>query len=662
MDLLPFEVKGLICAFANSYSQDDLSSLGRLNRTWYEVALPLVYDTLKIAFYNREHLLRELAKVSEGPQSRLFKLHTRRLDLVCLDGYRFPAPIKAVSRSGKPSPRLRYTDYAPVASLNTFLGDYLNRVYDEHTQYNRTVFWFYAEKDWEPLVSLISRLGHLTELNYAIKDMFPPALHHAMRQYHPNCRLNIWMHQSFSREIARLGKFRGINSEAEDPFEMETLQSPNLHALSVSHILTKDKFYQDATEQSSHFAETFPFLLAAPNLKHLQFEYSGSSKGDLAKLKAQWEKSAQSVKPIPVASLKSLSFGSMFKAHCPWEDVFMSISNLVDLSRLKSLDISVSRAPSLLRNARSIVPNLERLFINMHLQDRHYDYLEEDDPEMVELIQEFNPLRFLAVRGLRTYSALHRILIHHGDTLKGLIIPSTSDRRKSPDTDIGYKYPALNGQQIIEVTETCPNLKELLLPIKRIGGRPEECNVYRALGKFTQLHTLVLETIYDPRSKPEQHFPWPNDSLVREIFRNAATDVNLVKAMWGLIFSNQPSRLLRNLRVIPIGQAEFAIKGGDNGKFEDGVLRQLGRSFLLTRTPDDSLDAQEIGKFDPKRWQDFLPSLSPHMRPLAFEGAMRLLRSVWPSIEWDDKTFILSGWESFPLQIDPDGEPQTATV
>lgn len=115
------------------------------------------------------------------------------------------------------------------------------------------------------------------------------------------------------------------------------------------------------------------------------------------------------VKPIPVASLESLSFGSMFKAYCPWEDVFMSTSDLVDLSRLKSLDISISRAPSVLRNVRSIVPNLERLFINIHLQERHYDDLDEDDPEMVESIQEFNPLRFLAVRGLRPYSALQKV-------------------------------------------------------------------------------------------------------------------------------------------------------------------------------------------------------------------------------------------------------------
>lgn len=127
------------------------------------------------------------------------------------------------------------------------------------------------------------------------------------------------------------------------------------------------------------------------------------------------------------------------------------------------------------------------------------------------------------------------------------MIQSTSDRRKCPDMDIGYKYPALNAHQIIEIAEICPNLKELLLPIKRMAGNLEECNVYRALGNFTRLHTLVLETVYDPRSKPEQHTPWPDDSLVQEIFRNAATDVNLVQAMWELIFSNQPTRQLRNL-------------------------------------------------------------------------------------------------------------------
>lgn len=128
---------------------------------------------------------------------------------------------------------------------------------------------------------------------------------------------------------------------------------------------------------------------------------------------------------------------------------------MVDLSGLKSLDIGVSDKPHLLENLASILPNLERLFFDIHPMTRREEDVNKDDEDMVSIVQKLNPLQYFSLRGLRSLSYLRQILSQHGPTLKGLMIQSTPCPRLQRTWNIGYKYPRLTGEDIAEIAEFC---------------------------------------------------------------------------------------------------------------------------------------------------------------------------------------------------------------
>jgi hypothetical protein len=58
-------------------------------------------------------------------------------------------------------------------------------------------------------------------------------------------------------------------------------------------------------------------------------------------------------------------------------------------------------------------------------------------------------------------------------------------------------------------------------------GAAQEREIYKELGKFSHLHTLILETFYDPRILAPPRAADSHDSTLKEAFINAAIDENL---------------------------------------------------------------------------------------------------------------------------------------
>jgi hypothetical protein len=52
------------------------------------------------------------------------------------------------------------------------------------------------------------------------------------------------------------------------------------------------------------------------------------------------------------------------------------------------------------------------------------------------------------------------------------------------------------------MAQTCPNLEELRLPIRRPRGSGAEYEMYMALGEFVNLHSLLLDLHFDLRRIP----------------------------------------------------------------------------------------------------------------------------------------------------------------
>lgn len=641
MDSLPVEIKLMICRFVKADSYKDLSCVSRINHAWYNTAAPFVYETLSIAFHNDGSLATLTSDVKKNTHGEPFLKFARRLDIVCL-----PDPSRKSSKAHQirdvKNRALQSIDFRSPASVDTFLEHRLKRCHDQVLPFLATESVYYKQRDWQPLVSLISRLERLTELNYVIQNIFPSELFSAISEYHPSCRLNVWTHQSLNLNLPDYGGcYPGPPSKFNDAFDLNVLRSPQLHTFCMYHSRTPGSSNRSAPVQ---LTETMLFALMASNLKHLSFQDLGYlTAEDVTRVKKKWQDLSLTGDFTPKASLDSLSFDS-HPPLSPWEEVLSSMTHLVDLSRLRSLEIGVYSSPSTLKNVASELHGLERLYINMHPWKLHHEDIHADDEQMVAAVQAFRPLRYLCLEGLRSFISLRDILSHHGSTLKGLLLQSSTHmRRISNVVDTGFKYPVWTNGQITEISQNCPILEELCLPIKRDEGSPQECGLYKELGNFSRLHTLVLDLHYDPRQRPVT--PWPvepatDTDLLRKTFSNAAVDEALVTKIWHLISSAQHSRSLNNLRVTPVGMEFF-------DKSEQQILGQLGRSFLVRPpiNPQSNVEVQEIGRVAWELWwESQVRDESMHIpKPVEL-----VLRELWPSIQLSQG--LIKGCHSLTLQ------------
>ncbi|KAJ5592301.1 hypothetical protein N7537_009205 [Penicillium hordei] len=108
--------------------------------------------------------------------------------------------------------------------------------------------------------------------------------------------------------------------------------------------------------------------------------------------------------------------------------------------------------------------------------------------------------------------------------------------RKIGEPDSRYKYLELDALDISQLAKCCPQLEEFRLPIKR-----------------SRAVNLVLGLHFDPRLRPVYQFQIFMTSVLHGIFANATMGEKLALQIWHLISSNQDSRRLQNLRIVPFG-------------------------------------------------------------------------------------------------------------
>lgn len=264
--------------------------------------------------------------------------------------------------------------------------------------------------------------------------------------------------------------------------------------------------------------------------------------------------------------------------------ILLRTSTISTLTRrghsIKSLDIEQYADTAILTQLASAFPSLERLFIRLDPFSWRQADLYAHHPNSISAIKAFLPLKYLCLRGLRTISVVLDILGYHGQTLRGLSLGTTFWARSLGNgRDTGHKYPEFTAEDIPRLATFCPGLKELRLQIKRSQGSAEECAIYRSIGAFfPNLQSLILDLHFDPRSRPIQtpaHDSAEIDiDILRAAFVNAAMDESLARCIWDLIYYNQPSQSLRNLRLIPYGTHYFPYKSAHLlGKFAKSFHR-----------------------------------------------------------------------------------------
>ncbi|KAJ6191607.1 hypothetical protein N7519_001628 [Penicillium mononematosum] len=494
------------------------------------------------------------------------------------------------------------------------------------------------ERDWQPLAALVAGLCHLAEIEFLVRNDFPISLQEAISQHHPKCQLKIFWPQNMTSSVPGLKKqtcprVRKIMSN--DDFagiDINLLRLEGLHTLSVQ-IPSRS----DSKGRWIEIEEMLPFLLLAPNLKHLLLRKSSTAhRLPVAMLKQEWHNLAVSTKPVPVSSLHSISIGEAG----PPENILLRLASIAGISQLRSLRLDELSDSSMLARLAGLLPNLERLFISTNGRGWRCPDLNSDDDIGISAIRAFNPLVYLHLRGFRSTFSLNQIVQRHGPSLKGLIIvPCIRDKGRTED-DSGYKYPELDAFGISQLAKSCPQLEELRLPIKRSMGSQEECEMYKAVGAFSNLHSLVLDLHFDPRPRPVDPTHEVEASVLQEIFVNAAMDEILAVHIWHLISSNQASSRLRNLRVIPFGLEHLP-----NDEYR--LVDWLARSFLITRYNFQNVGVPAIREIGKREREILRQSRYQGSEICIPERLAQVISDIWPSERgnsWE------SGRSSFPLQ------------
>ncbi|KAJ6103705.1 hypothetical protein N7486_003927 [Penicillium sp. IBT 16267x] len=525
--------------------------------------------------------------------------------------------------------------YGEPATKNSFLEHYL---YSCNQRPGMSILLNYSssisrDRNWESIEILIAGLNRLKQLDFIIGNEFTSGLAQAVSRHHPNCRVNL---STRRQEVAYSvldtdvrHKLVPYHNWGRHEFDIDVLQLPGLYTLAVS--LVRNKSQSKACEDLD---EMLPFLVTAPGLRHLILRGETGSHGfPLAQLREKWQSLLDARPPTRLFKVEAITIPRLG----PRENILFKLAAVGDISNLRSLEIERVFDPTGLLDIAKLFPKLERLFIQPNPTGLPWKHLKSDHDDSIAAIRAFAPLKYLHIYGLRSVENLHRIIERHGPTLKGLILANpTVGRRQCLRLDVSG---------ILQLAKLCPNLEELRLQIKRSMGSKEECELYKALGQFPTLHSLVLDLDFDARPRlPWRHFDREDLTILRKALINAATDKKLALGIWNMINTNESSRL-KYLRIAPFGTYMFSDP-------ETFLLDCFSQSYLVTRYNfhNPGLPSiEEIGKRARERRH--------HERIYSDEGTFSLperltvlLHEIWPEVPQASDWW--SCWSSFPLELD----------
>ncbi|KAL3458261.1 hypothetical protein BJX64DRAFT_266865 [Aspergillus heterothallicus] len=612
MQQLPIEIIQYICLLARDADASDAYSTRLVSRRCCLAATPVVFENLTIKLRAGSTAYDPLFELHDSRLAHNLLQYTRRLSLVSI---RHWLPHQTTLGLGELAPNL--FGYIPSAASDLFLERDLTTAGVPGSNYERWkwIFNFYNPQSWKPLVELIAKFHRLVELNYGLADMFPRALGEAVRNHHPHCVLNIW---------------NGYHpTEARPPSQQ---LSPNIIASHnpssfVAICPAPDNRYTSDEIYINLLSHILPGLSACSNLKHLTIHWGHPASICLYDdVVEEWRSLPRATCPVQLQSLT-------FQGSTPFTKVLYAMAKLFDLSHLYSLDVTAFYNPYVLREASILLRRLLRLYISM---DSHFlPNVLQDNPETLRTVLSFNPLQFLRLCGAREQSTIREILAVHGSTLRGLILETV---QYGSGCNSFFNHHETSHSNISEIAELCPNLQELRIPITRTMGDRSECVKYRALGGFSQLRTLVIDLICDPKySDPYESTPSMAGRIKYSLI-NSAIDKHLVSSIWNIIFNAQSGKRLRQLSCIHVGSGCYPWP-------QEWVMLQLGQSFLVRRSDFDTVIPLEILTIGRK-------SLALRMEEkyrTGHQGGMdKILNEVFDEL-WPGEGPWETRWRSFPL-------------
>ncbi|KAJ5463007.1 hypothetical protein N7475_007951 [Penicillium sp. IBT 31633x] len=597
MDRLPPEILTLIFAEIWDLYPESLRGLNTVNKIFYHTAARFLNKTLTIQFETSEEYDAALTDLLALPTSENWFKHTRQLNIACVHKESYMSNFREMLMDISPFPR-NDLNFAPQTERMT--EQCIGRL---------------AAPKWRLLVSLLSKLQHLVELNYALRNPFPRSWLKALHQYHPACRLNI--HTFCPKSLMSL---------LDDPCETNLIQSPCLHAI---HFIPRclhtrspcGRFKSRYTENRVSPAELFKRLMStAPNLKHVYFGVDMPG-FDVSKTVSKQSELDLPISTAAIGQLKSLTLRVWKKG-----DMLNDASEYTDFTKLQSLDfghIDSDFVPGAIVSQK-LFPNLQSLSIVIG-----NSLSEHTTQSMFELI---NPLIYLKIRSYLGPSLIEKILIHHGPTLQELVLLPRTGSGVAPAVMPVGGCP----EQVLRYAELCPRLRNLHIETQRQYGTKNEIQLYKAYGRFPSLEILALDmecTLFSVRTNDQEDL---NMAEMAGIVFNLTLDPALCLAIWDTIASSQKSGRLRKLQLFPHQRrSQMSLP------VHDAVLRvaySLKRSYLVRRRIFDNHELPTVIEIDPGRYSLTDRLDKPTRRPFWFEALPHV-----------DYAFSTAGDELYPF-------------
>lgn len=569
-------------------SPRSLRALSLVNSSCYNASAPFVYNKLSLRIRGRGQLYRQVTKLTEGPVAQMVFQYLRRLEV---SGY---MPISVYDKDKDET----YEE----SSLEEDQGLSQGRAIDDFDPELDYVLCSFPLDDlpheslsaWSPLIGLISRLHHLADIIFDCNNQVPPGLPETLHRYHPSCRLDV---RSF--------RFHSLLEHVTDSRELALATSPCLYGLSVRYSWRDSKGFDDYNEEA-----VMRTVALAPNLKHVRMlRCRPASTAALARSRGRarppWKGFVPPVQTFNRGSLETLVCAN----HSGMNNEYLQKwEQYTDLSSIRTLALKgVSDSQLLVDSAvNARFKAVERLAISFEPEEHDDNF----KAAVATFFESLNPLKVLRLTGSLDAAVSTQILQRHGATLRELQVQAYEVLPYGDPRDPLF----LTSTDILTIRDTCPQLADLKLTIKRHKSSKRETRCYEALGTFPALqHLEIFLDCSNPKApqqpsaaeEPDAYdrhlwdtgcFPLVYNAHIRDALINSAIDDVLARSIWDVIASRKPGRPLAALTVTSDGGGALFAHTSSGGLHTR--IHHLSRSYRLTRRDDDGggVEVVELGR------------------------------------------------------------------
>lgn len=631
LESLPVELLHIICVYLE---KQDLVAFAQASSLLKKVAYRYVGRTIVLHISGQRQLQADIEHL---------QAHLQRNDLcdaVWTLKVTGSMPEGADDRRVVRKPRIRFTDDSDIPDYPTDMEDRY------HTDTNLSCFERSNNEAWLPLALFISRLSHLSAINYECPNTFPPCLLDALK-VHPGCKVHI--------DMFTLPSMFCVDPE-EFKYEHRVARSPHLHSVTVASYDFGD-FHRWLTGLQDNYGLALQWFVYnfPPNLRKLvtvdlpspacSWRFRLCCRPTLSTLNKKWLKSqSRKVKKLSSGEWPKAKLDTLELVRVKYQDFeqLRSWCLVVDFSVLRKLHIDFNLTAQQLKFLIETqdLHSLASLAFKIFFATSHQGSLtfQEDAVEHYDLLctlfNSLSPLDqlFLIVEGeVQKFTGLFSSIIgRHGPSLRSLAIRYGDLIKPIPwGEHRAIDYACTLDIETLKLIQTCcPNLADLEASVLRFLGSHEEVALYQTLGRMAHLRNLTL-VLTIPQLPSVSYRPWGTPSpadyacsciVDSKKIADRGSCFRRYSRYQGIFNARMSSTLFGKLH-------DLAINNTVDERLGRGIFRLISNNKPIGSFPLESLDIRAAGTLAHYYYSDRGSPMGGERIP--FQALIECVRRRW---------------------------------